>query len=170
MIDPTFKITSNKKSLRKLEVNCRKLNRRHIRFGWYEGRNYPASHENKGLSIAQVAYWQEYGMRGQGGKSIPSRPYFRQAIITVQNGYNTRIKNMFLTGIFGNDIDTHLNKIATSIVSDYQKSVALQNHEKLSDVTVKIKGHSYQMLDSGVMMANFKARVYKQKQEHIKDN
>lgn len=163
-----FKITSDLSGLKKLEKNCRTMNKRHIRFGWYEGKNYPASHPNAGIPIAQVAYWQEYGVGGD--KPIPSRPYFRQAKNMVKRGHYNQIKKVFLTGLHGNNVDTVLNALSESIVADYKKSVAMQNYKKLSDYTITLKGHSYQMLDSGVMIDNFKARVYKQKQEHIKDS
>lgn len=153
--------------MKNLEKHCRTLNKRHIRFGWYEGKNYPASHPNRGISIAQVAYWQEYGMIGK--NIIPSRPYFRQSINKIRYGSRNQIKTIFLTGIHGNDVTGGLDKLANSIVLQYQTAVAMQNYQKLSDYTVNLKGHTYQMFDSGVMMANFKAKVYKQKQEHIKD-
>lgn len=163
-----FKITSDLSGLKKLEKNCRTMNNRHIRFGWYEGKNYPSSHPNAGIPIAQVAYWQEYGIGGD--KPLPSRPYFRQAINKFKRGHYNQIKKVFLTGLHGNNVDTVLKPLSESTVIDYKKSVSVQNYKKLSDYTVSLKGHSYQMLDSGVMMDNFKARVYKQKQEHIKDS
>lgn len=168
MVTVDFKITSDMKGLKELEKNCRVLNKRHIRFGWYDGKKYPASHDNKGISIAQVAYWQEYGLGGE--KPIPSRPYFRQTINKVKRNNYNQIKTIFLTGIHGNDISGGLNKLSNSIVAEYQKSVAMQNHKKLSDYTVAVKGHTYQMYDSGVMMGNFKAKVYHQKQDNIKDS
>ena len=88
----------------------------------------------------------------------------------VKRGHYNQIKKVFLTGLHGNDVDVVLNALSESIVADYKKSVAMQNYKKLSDYTVTLKGHSYQMLDSGVMIDNFKAKVYKQKQEHIKDS
>lgn len=169
MVTLDFKITSDMKGMKDLEKHCRTLNKRHIRFGWYEGKKYPAGHDNAGLSIAQIANWQEYGV-SNGEKNIPSRPYFRQTINKVKTSNYAQIKKIFLTGIHGNNIDGGLNKLAEAIVLEYQTSVAMQNHKRLSDYTVSMKGHNYQMYDSGVMMANFKARVYKQKQEHIKDS
>lgn len=168
MLAMDFKITSDLQGIKNLEKYCRTINKRHIRFGWYEGKKYPASHENSGIPIAQVAYWQEYGS-SSGGRNIPSRPYFRQTKNIVKNSYNSQIKSIFLTGIFGNDMSGGLNRMADSIVLDYQKTVAKQNNKKLSAYTIALKGHTYQMFDSGVMMANFKAKVYHQNQVHIKD-
>lgn len=168
MFTVDFKITPDLSGLKKLEKNCRTMNKRHIRFGWYEGKKYPTSHPNAGISVAQVAYWQEYGIGGD--KPLPSRPYFRQTINKVKRGHYNQIKKVFLTGLHGNNVDTVLKPLSESTVVEYKKSVAMQNYKKLSDYTVSLKGHNYQMLDSGVMMDNFKARVYKQKQEHIKDS
>lgn len=164
MLDTDFKLTLDTQGIKNLEKYSRTLNKRHIRFGWYEGKNYPADHDNKGISIAQVAYWQEYGYG-----AIPSRPYFRQAMNKVKRGTRSQIKTIFLTGIHGNNISGGLQKLADSIVLEYQKSVATQNYKSLKDYTIKLKGHTYQMYDSGVMMGNFKARVYHQNQAHIKD-
>ncbi len=127
MLTDTLKITSDLSKLKDLERHCRTLNKRHIRFGWYEGKNYPADHDNRGISIAQVAYWQEYGYG-----AIPSRPYFRQAVNKVKRGTRGQIKTIFLTGIHGNNISSGLQRLADSIVLEYQKSVAtLQESERL---------------------------------------
>lgn len=153
-----------------MEKSVKQLNKRHIRFGWYEGKFYPAS-SNSGLSIAQVAYWQEYGRAGVGDTpSIPSRPYFRQSINIIKRSTNRYIADVFKTAIGGRDTTAKLQKMSDSFVGKYRASVASQNYKKLAPYTVALKGNSFQMIDSGVMVSNFKSRVYRQSQSTIKDS
>lgn len=39
---------------------------------------------------------------------------------------------------------------------------------KLSPITIRIKGHTYQLDDTGVMLTSFKAKVFQQSFENIK--
>lgn len=166
----TFSIDSDLKQLKNIEKSCRTLNKRHIRFGWYEGKNYPASSENRGLSIAQIAYWQEFGLAGdEDSPSIPSRPYFRQSINRIRRDSNKQIKYLFTASLHGRDPTNQLQKLADSFVTQYHSSVARQNYKSLAPYTISIKGHAYQMVDSGIMASNFKARVFRQSQQTIKD-
>lgn len=166
----TVDVSLDMSVLKDVEKNVKQLNKRHIRFGWYEGKFYPTS-SNSGLSIAQVAYWQEYGRAGVGDTpSIPSRPYFRQAINAIKRSSNKHIASIFKTALFGGDTTTKLQKMSDSFVGKYRASVASQNYKKLAPYTVALKGNSYQMIDSGVMVSSFKSRVYRQSQSTIKDS
>ena len=151
--------------LKQLEKSCKGITKKHIRYGWIDGKIYPASSANKGIPIAQVAHWQEYGKAGTPQTPpIPSRPYFRQSIAMTKVNYTTNLSTIFLDVVHNRNTITNLNKLAVELVKDYSESVLRQNFEALSGYTVLKKGHSYQMDDSGIMMNNFKARVYKQKQ------
>lgn len=159
-----FKInnTIDLKGLQKLEKSCRGINKRHIKFGWIDGKSYPASSDNAGIPIAQVAAWQEFGRGGNANTpAIPSRPYFRQAIDMAKQNYNKELKNIFLNVLYGTNTATSLEKLAGELVKDYSESVLMQNYQRLAPMTVAIKGHSYQMDDTGVMINNFKSRVYR---------
>ena len=151
--------------LKQLEKSCKGITKKHIRYGWIDGKIYPASSANKGIPIAQVAHWQEYGKAGTPQTPpIPSRPYFRQSIAMTKVNYTTNLSTIFLDVVHNRNTITNLNKLAVELVKDYSESVLRQNFEALSGYTVLKKGHSYQMDDSGIMMNNFKATFYKQKQ------
>ncbi len=154
--------------LKAMTKSVKAVNKRHIKYGWFDGKMYPASHKNAGIPIAQVANWQEYGASSD-GKNIPARPYFRQAINTSRYKYGSNIASVFGTAIKGRDTTSRLNTLANEHVLDYSESVLRQNHKSLSGVTVSLKGHSYQMDDSGVMLDNFKAKVFRTSQNNIKD-
>ena len=157
----TLDTTLDMSGLKNLEKSLRGIKKKHIKYGWYEGKTYTDG-KNRDIPIAQVANWQEYGKPSSDGESaIPARPYFRQARETVATTHNQDIKNIFVATVNNVSPIIELNKLADALVLDYKQSVARQNYTKLSEMTVKKKGHDYQMKDSEVMMDNFKARVYK---------
>lgn len=155
--------------LQKLEKSCRGINKRHIKFGWIDGKNYTTG-ENAGIPIAEIAATQEFGRAGAGGKPpIPSRPYFRQSIDMAKENYTKEIKDIFLDVLYSNNTATALEKLAGELVKDYSESVLRQNFQRLAPMTVAIKGHSYQMDDTGVMISNFKSKVYRTSLDTVND-
>ena len=157
----TLDTTLDMSGLKNLEKSLRGIKKKHIKYGWYEGKTYTDG-KNRGIPIAQIANWQEYGKSAEGDEPpIPARPYFRQARETVGTSHNQAIKNIFVATVSNESPIVELNKLADALVIDYKQSVARQNYTRLSDITISKKGHSYQMKDSVVMMDNFKARVYK---------
>lgn len=166
-----IRVTLDTVKLKNLERSCKGLSKRHIKMGWFDKKFYPSSHPNKGIYIAQVAAWQEFGLGGsKERRPIPSRPYFRQAIRKVETGYTQEFSNLFKKAIKGEDTNSNLQTLATEFVKDYNESVLLQNFTPLSDYTVALKGHSYQMDDSGVMIENFKAKVFRTSLDNVGDN
>ena len=157
----TLDTTLDMSGLKNLEKSLRGIKKKHIKYGWYEGKTYTDG-KNRGIPIAQIANWQEYGKPSDDGESaIPARPYFRQAIESAGDSHNQAIKNIFVATVNNGTPLVELDKLANSLVIDYRQSVARQNYQELSKVTVGRKGHSYQMKDTEVMYDNFKARVYK---------
>ena len=145
-----FKLDIDTTKLKALQRDIKVLNKRHIRYGWLKNKMHP----NAQVPIAQVANWQEFG--------IPARPYFRQAINKVRYGYYSDIKYIFVATLEGRDVDSHLNFLAENLRTAYGNSIASQNYKPLAPYTVKLKGHKYQMFDSGVMINSFESKVYRQ--------
>lgn len=157
----TLDTTIDMSGLKNLEKSLRGIKKKHIKYGWYEGKTYTDG-KNRGIPIAQIANWQEYGKPEEGDDPpIPARPYFRQAIESSGESHNQNIKNIFVATVNNESPIVELNKLANSLVIDYKQSVARQNYQELSYRTIKRKGHDYQMKHTEVMMDNFKARVYK---------
>lgn len=165
----SFKLDIDLSGLERLTKSCKQLNSRHIRFGWLSGKNYPTGHKNSGKSIAYIAHLQEYGYRGDNGYELPSRPYFRQTINKIRHSYNESIKKVFLSSLHGITDTLTLEKLAEEFKKDYYEQVARQNHKSLSDYTILIKGHRYQMDHTGVMLTSFESKVYKQSINTIKE-
>ena len=154
--------------LKNIKRACNKGNVRHIRFGWIDKKKYPSGHKNEGTYIASVAYWQEFGTMGENGEHIHPRPYFRQLVNKVKFSYNEEIKKYFQSLCTGLVDNITLISLATEITKDYNDVVLSQSNKKLSPVTIRIKGHTYQLDDTGVMLTSFKAKVFQQSFETIK--
>ena len=154
-----FKLDIDTTKLKALERDIRVLNKRHIRYGWLKNKMHP----NAQVPIAQVANWQEFGILAtEDNAAIPARPYFRQAVNKVRYGYYNDIKYIFIATLEGRDVDSHLNFLAENLRTAYGNSIASQNYKALEPYTVKLKGHKYQMFDSGVMISSFESKVYRQ--------
>lgn len=154
-----FKLDVDTTKLKALQRDIKVLNKRHIRYGWLKNKMHP----NAQAPIAQVASWQEFGVpASEDNAAIPARPYFRQAINKVRYGYYNDIKYIFIATLEGRDVDSHLNFLAENLRTAYGNSIASQNYKALAPYTVKLKGHKYQMFDSGVMIGSFESKVYRQ--------
>ena len=141
--------------IEKLEKRCKSITKKHIKFGWINGKKYPMSTTNGGIPIADIASKHEFGT------GVHQRPYFRQTINTARNSHNNDVANIFLHTLYNINTQKPLKTLADGLVNDYVNSVARQNYKSLSPVTVAIKGHPYQMLDTGIMMRNFESKVYR---------
>ena len=160
-----FKLDIETTKLKALQRDIKVLNKRHIRYGWLKNKMHP----NAQVPIAQVANWQEFGILAtDDNAALPARPYFRQAINKVRYGYYNDIKYIFIATLEGRDVDSHLNFLAENLRTAYGNSIASQNYKALAPYTVKLKGHKYQMFDSGVMISSFESKVYKQGIGNIK--
>ena len=154
-----FKLDIDTTKLKALQRDIKVLNKRHIRYGWLKNKMHP----NAQVPIAQVANLQEFGIPAtEDNAALPARPYFRQAVNKVRYGYYNDIKYIFIATLEGRDVDSHLNFLAENLRTAYGNSIASQNHKALAPYTVKLKGHKYQMLDSGVMINSFESKVYRQ--------
>ena len=160
-----FKLNVDTTKLKALQRDIRVLNKRHIRYGWLKNKMHPIAQ----VPIAQVANWQEFGVpASEDNAAIPARPYFRQAINKVRYGYYNDIIYIFIATLEGRDVDSHLNFLAENLRTAYGNSIASQNYKALAPYTVKLKGHKYQMFDSGVMINSFESKVYRQGIGNIK--
>ena len=160
-----FKLDIDTTKLKALQRDIKVLNKRHIRYGWLKNKMHPTAQ----VPIAQVANLQEFGIPAtEDNAAIPARPYFRQAVNKVRYGYYNDIKYIFIATLEGRDVDSHLNFLAENLRTAYGNSIASQNHKALAPYTVKLKGHKYQMFDSGVMINSFESKVYRQGIDNIK--
>lgn len=81
--------------VRRKKRNLDQLREGVVRIGWFAGVRY-----EDGLSVAQVAQWQEYGT---GGKyAIPARPFMRPVLHAGQTVLKERLRVLYSTALSNN--------------------------------------------------------------------
>ena len=162
-VDVDLQITEDLTGFKNLIKACKKAHKRQIRFGWLEKKRYPAAKNKPSLYVAQVAFWQEFGT-----SRFVARPYFRQLINQVKYRFNDDIR-WFLKGVTEGIVDDQqLLNLANEIDYTYHATVSRQQYKKLSPITIRIKGHDFQLDNTGVMLNSFKAKVFYQNIDNVK--
>ena len=141
--------------LKSIYEAARKAHTKHIRFGWLNGKKYPSSHKNKGLYIAQVAEWQEYGT-----STIPARPYAITNFLQMTTKALPDITEYFKAVCNGKYEVSHLNKIALAGKKNFSDLVISQGFKPLANSTIRIKGHDFQLDHTGHLLQNYDVKVY----------
>lgn len=109
------------------------------------------------------AIYNEFGTRGSGkgfktprgggfGGPIPERPFFRTAMRKNKAKYRKAMKdsaNKLLTG--ETTLDVVLNKLGTQAQDDIQQSISTWTTPGNSETTIRLKGSSKPLIDSGEM-------------------
>lgn len=84
-----------KVTLKKKRFDTTKLREGVVRVGWFEGVRY-----KDGVSVAQVAYWNEYGTGGPHG--IPKRPFMRPAVHQNRKELQETLRSLYRQAIKDN--------------------------------------------------------------------
>lgn len=163
MIGVDFKVIEDMSGLKRVVKSVNAAHQRQIRFGWIDKKKYPSNHRSRGLYVAQVAFWQEYGT-----SKFSARPYFRQLINKVKREFHSDIVSYYQQAINGHVNDQLLQTMANEINYKFHSHVSRQVNKPLSDTTIRIKGHDFQLDDSGLLLNSFNAKVFKQNFENIK--
>lgn len=111
-----------------------------------------AKYEN-GMAVADVAKIQEYGTL-----KIPARPFFRIAIDKNTAKWFNVFKNQFLVN---NNIELSLNQVGEVARGDVVSSITNLMSPPLSEVTIKKKGSSKPLIDTGFLRASVNYKVSK---------
>lgn len=114
-----------------------------LRVGLLEGTTYP-----DGTSVPLVATVNEFGAPSRGQ---PPRPFFRRMIAENQGTWPEAMAlNLKATG----DVRTTLERMGEGIKGQLQQSIATLVDPPLAPSTVKRKGSSKPLVDSGHMLAS----------------
>ena len=117
-----------------------------LEMGFFENAKY-----QNGEYVANVAKWQEYGTI-----RIPARPFFRPAI--DKNG--NKWLNIFKSQVASNgSIDLSLNKVGELSRGDLIKQIMQTNTPPNAESTIKIKGSSKPLIDTGFLRASVSFKV-----------
>ncbi len=112
----------------------------HVRVGFLEGATYP-----DGTSVASVAAWNEFGT-----SKAPPRPFFRRMIKTNAKGWPDAIASVFKSTGFNAAVT--LAKMGELIKGQLQQSIVDLVDPVLAASTIRRKGFSKPLIDTGVML------------------
>ena len=143
--------------LKNLLASINVANNRHIKVGWFKKER----HKDSGFYVGELARMQEFGADIGDDKSIPARPYFRQALPDIKRILKEQSRDVFNSVLKCKSLDYTLNTIGYESKAAFHSSVMKQNMTKLSEQTAQKKGHTFQWDDSGQMLSSFTYQVFK---------
>ncbi|HEG5317648.1 TPA: hypothetical protein SEZ16_001700 [Campylobacter jejuni] len=123
-------------------------NKNKLEIGFFETAKY----EN-GEYVASVAKTQEYG-----NLKIPARSFFRTAIQKNQAKWLNIFKNQDLVN---QDLELSLNQVGEIARGDIISSIMQTNTPPNAEATIKAKGSSKPLIDTGFMRSSVNFRVVK---------
>lgn len=97
-----------------------------LKVGFLEGATYP-----DGTSVAQVAFWNEYGHGGN--FPAPPRPFFRSMIANQSEGWPKKLAAALKT--YDYDADKSLSAMGELIKGQLQESISTIASPELSETT-----------------------------------
>lgn len=147
-IKATLKTSGGFSLKQALESKLKLGKKESLQVGFFESAKY-----GNGAQVASVAFWQEYGTL-----KIPMRPFFRNAI--TKNS-----KKWF--AILGNELKTSgnaefaLNRLGEIAKGDIMQSITAIKTPPNAESTIKQKGSSNPLIDTGFLRASVNYKVIK---------
>lgn len=117
-----------------------------VRVGIIESQTYP-----DGESVAQVAYWNEYGTA-----TIPARPFFRNTIAEKQDEWAEKAAELLKQS---DDTNHALALIGEGVKGDIVKTIQNFSDPPNADSTVKRKGFNKPLVDTGDLWRAIQSEV-----------
>ncbi|RKS87328.1 hypothetical protein DES39_0548 [Orbus hercynius] len=114
--------------LKAYKKQAEQLKGKSLEVGFFEGSTYP-----DGTKVAEVAYWNEFGVPEN---NQPPRPFFRQAIAENKNDWVAKVRLLLEQGA---TIDQVLTILGQDIVVDIKASIAAFQDPPLSEATKAAK-------------------------------
>lgn len=113
-----------------------------VKVGFLEGATYP-----DGTSVAMVAAIQEFGAPAAG---IPPRPFFRNMITAKSPEWPNAVENLVKVNDY--DTDKVLGQMGAGIAGQLRQSVVDTNDPPNAPSTIKSKGATKPLVDTGHML------------------
>lgn len=123
-------------------------NKESLEVGFFETAKY-----QNGEYVANVANMQEFGTL-----KIPARPFFRTAVSKNQGKWLGIFKNQFLAN---QDFNLSLNQVGEVARGDIVMSIMQTNTPPNAEATIKAKGSSKPLIDTGFMRNSVTFKVVK---------
>lgn len=127
-----------------------------VNVGWFEDQRY-----DDGTSVAQVARWNEFGTKA----GIPQRPFMRTAMVQHEKDWIEKLKTIVQKEMDKEksvNIDAALKKFGELVAGDIQETILTGGFQPNAPSTIKRKGHSTPLVDTGVMISSIQARTDKE--------
>ena len=117
-----------------------------VRVGIIESQTYP-----DGESVAQVAYWNEYGTA-----TIPARPFFRNTIAEKQDEWAEKAAELLKQS---DDTSHVLALIGEGVKGDIVETIQNFREPENAPSTVKRKGFDKPLIDTGDLWRAIQSEV-----------
>lgn len=160
------KITFDISGLKKIQRAINKVAKTEIEWGWINGKAYNKGDINGrgGIPYALVAITNEFGGYAVNKKTskyvyIPARPYFQQSVKSSTTYMKAEAGDVLVLALTGGDYKSKLESIAQAQVGIVKSSIAQNNMRSLHPMTIGIKGHGKQWMDTGQLIKNITAKV-----------
>ena len=127
-----------------------------VNVGWFEDQKY-----EDGLPVAKVARWNEYGTK----QGIPQRPFMRKANMEHEKEWIEKLKTLIQRELDKEkkpDIDKALKIFGEIVKGDIQDTILNGGFVPNAKSTIRRKGHSMPLIDTGVMISSIQARTDKE--------
>jgi len=113
-----------------------------LRIGFLENARYP-----DGKPVAMIAAIQEFGAPARG---IPPRPFFRNMISAKSGEWPNAISGLLKAN--GLDAAKTLAQTGSAIAGQLRQSIVDLWEPPLAESTIRRKGHSKPLIDTGVLI------------------
>src|ERR1700676_1897554 len=115
-----------------------------VKVGFLEGSTYP-----DGTSVPMVAAINEFGAPSRGQ---PPRPFFRNMIAEKSVGWPAAIEQNLIATNY--DADRTMALVGEGIAGQLRQSIVDTNDPPLAESTIRRKGFSKTLIDTGVLIAS----------------
>ncbi len=137
-----------------------------VKAGWFEkGKN--TNRKSKGnIKNNHLAIIHEYGVEKKGKVIIPERPFAGPSFKRNKQNYEKIINNTISGTWHKNDIsyfNESVKKIGLKVKQDQQTEIRKLKTPRLKDATIKRKGSSKLLIDTGQLLNSNEFQVIKKK-------
>lgn len=123
-----------------------------VRVGILETQTYPTKDGKGDVSVAQVAYWNEYGTA-----TIPARPFFRNTIADKQDEWADNAASILQHA--DGDVGKALALIGEGVKGDIVETIQNFSEPENAPSTVKKKGFNKPLIDTGDLWRAIQSEV-----------
>ena len=140
-------VSGGKQMAKVLQGILERLDNKTLSVGFMENATYP-----DGTPVAAVAFWNEFG----NGHS-PPRPFFRRMVAKESKGWGVKLANLAKATNF--DGDKSLGILGEDISGALKQSIIELTSPPLSASTIRAKGFSKPLIDTGHMKDSITYKV-----------